>query len=170
MWNDKSKLWWKQPTANGSRLDIIILCGFIACSCVIHFYPGVEGQSGERGQEVFQFYYVVESIWLFTTDSFRRVIMMLSGQGDPPIVSIKGIMWAHIGSLTQKARHARGENYFSFLCCCVSRALRCKLNCGSGQSTKGTLSTCHIYDRDLCWCAFELIHFFRCIYCHVDHS
>ena len=128
MWNDKSKLWWKQPTANGSRLDIIILCGFIACSCVIHFYPGVEGQSGERVQEVFQFYYVVESIWLFTTDSFRRVIMMLSGQGDPPIVSIKGIMWAHIGSLTQKARHARGENYFSFLCSRVSRALRCKLS------------------------------------------
>lgn len=51
-------------------------------------------------------------------------------------------------------RDMQGERII-FLFSALACLARCAANCRSGQSTKGTLSTCHIYDRDLCWCAFE---------------
>ena len=68
---------------------------------------------------------------------------MLSGQGDPPIASIKGIRWVHIGVLTQQARHLRGANYFYFLCSRLSSTLRCKLSFRPIQH-RNTLNLPHI--------------------------
>ena len=179
MWNDKSKL---VKTANSKWLALrynytLRLHRLLVCYSLL---PRCWRAELSSGQEVFQFYYVVESIWLFTTDSFRTVIIMLSGQGDPPMASTKGIRWAHIESLTQQARHARGENYFSFLCCRVSRALRCKLSFRPVHQ-RNTLNLPYIWSWPVLvrvWTEqtppffFHLFTFFDVfiVYCHVDHS
>lgn len=74
----------------------------------------LRGRVRGEDRKFFQFSFVVESIWIFTMDSFRTTIIMLSAQEDPPIASTKGISGALIGVLAQRTRHSRGERLFFF--------------------------------------------------------
>mgnify|MGYP007058664757 CR=1 FL=1 len=151
---------------------MIILCGFIACPCVIHFYPGVEGQSGERGQEVFQVYYVVESIWLITTDSFRRVIIVKWAKGST-YSQYKGHQVGPHWKSDATSETCKGRELFFFSL--LSRVSRAALQTVVQASPPKEHSQLAIYTIVTCVGArlnrtdttffLSLIHFFRCIYC-----